>query len=95
MAKVTFVTIPNPADDPSGFVTAVNANLATLAAAMELCVFRDRNETMLADIEFLDQGDAQARLLNARMEGAVINNYRITTNGELRLATTLEARVTA
>lgn len=93
MAKVTFVTIPNPVDDPSGFVAAVNANLATLAAAMERCVFRDRNETLLTALDFAAQGDNQGRVLNGNLRGAVIQNYRICTDGSLRITTTLQPRI--
>lgn len=50
--KVTFLHVPNPGTDPAGFEMAMNANLATLAAAMELVVFRDRRETMLAPLDF-------------------------------------------
>ncbi len=50
--KVNFLTVPNPGTDPVGFEIAMNANLATLAAAMELVVWRDRRETMLAPLDF-------------------------------------------
>lgn len=50
MPKVTFATVPNPETDPSGFVTAVNSNLALVASFMENTAYRT-GDTMAADLQ--------------------------------------------
>jgi len=67
--KLALLEVPNPRTNPTGFVAAMNANMAAISDAFELVCFRDINETMNADLAFVAQ---TLKVMNGYMTGSGI-----------------------
>lgn len=81
--KVEFETVPNPEEFPNEFLTVLNSNFALIVAAFERCVFRDLDETMSAELEFISQ---TLRVMNGILQDGSPASQAITGTGALTSA---------